>query len=168
MAAANPNSMSGAAEARAAQEIDLSDFATQVDDTYHALRAFNFLLEHVNEYVAGEISGTINYGISHLLRRQIDDLEEIKDTVFNLVGRVRQAEQATATAPVHGLPPDMVVLPTYYPGIERDLRAKAEARQVDLAEIARSTNLKEETVRRVLDRLLADPAPDDRPAVSNG
>jgi hypothetical protein len=156
MAVANPNSMSGAAEARAAQEIDLSDFTTQVDDTYHALRAFNFLLEHVTEYMTGGFSGTINYGIAHLLRHQIDDLEEIKGTVYDLVDRVRRAERA-ATAPAHGLPPDMVVLPTYYPGIERDLRAKAEARQVDLAEIARSTNLKEETVRRVMGRLLADP-----------
>lgn len=173
MAVANPNSMSRAAEDRAAHEINLSDFATQVDDTYHALRAFNFMLEHVNEYVTGGISGTIAYGVSHLLRRQIDDLEEISSGVFDLVKRVQKAEMVVAEQ-VSGLPSDMVVIPAYRPGLEHEMRAKAAAqpkdrlRQADLGAIARDTNLKEETVRRVLDRLLADPGPDDMPAVSNG
>lgn len=173
MAVANPNSMSRADEDRAAQEINLSDFAVQVDDTYHALRAFNFMFEHVNEYVTEGISGTMAYGVSQLLRRQIDDLEEIKSGVFDLVDRVRKAEMAV-TEHASGLPSDMVVVPVYRPGLEHELRAKAAVqpmdrlRQADLGAIARDTNLKEETVRRVLDRLLADPGPDDMPAVSNG
>lgn len=173
MAAANPNSMSRAAEDRAASEINLSDFAVQVDDTYRALRAFNFLLEHVNEYAPGGVSGTIAYGVSQLLRRQIDDLEEIKSTVFDLADRVKKAEKAMV-GQTSGLPSDMVVLPAYRPGLEHELRAKAAVRPLDrlrqanLGAIARDTNLKEETVRRVLDRLLADPAPDEMPAASNG
>ena len=165
MAVANPNSMSRAAEDRAAHEINLSDFAVQVDDTYHALRAFNFLFEHLNEYSPGGISGTIAYGVSQLLRRQIDDLEEIKSTVFTLADRVRKAEKAMAGQP-SGLPSDMVILPAYRPGMEQKPGGKAGARQVDLAELARDAGTSEETVRKVLARLQADPdAKENRKAV---
>ncbi len=174
MAEANPNSMSAQAEGRAA-EIDLSNFTTQVDDTYHALRGFNFLMDSANEYAAGGISGTIAYGVSHLLRRQIDDLEEIRNTTFDLVRRLETAEKAAAGAR-QDPPDDFVILPTYRPGLEHELRARPDAdpnpmdrlRDADLGRIARDTNLKEETVRRVLERLLADPEPQGRPAVSNG
>ena len=148
----------------AGENLNLSDFTTQVDDTYHALRAFNFLMEHTQEYASGGVSGTIAYGMSHLLRRQIDDLEEIKGTIFDLVERLKAAEK-TATEARHGLPEDMVILPAYRPGMEHELRAKATTsgekldrlRDADLGQIARDTNLKEETVRRVLETLLASP-----------
>lgn len=155
--------------------LDLDSFTTQVDDTYHALRAFNFLLENVNEYAPGGVSGTIAYGTSHLLRRQIDDLEEIRDKVFDLTSRLRKAEEAAGKAHA-GLPDRFVILPTYDPRLEREVRGETPEqpaadplRGADLGAVARDTNLAEATVRRVLERLLAEPRPGNpQSAASNG
>ncbi|MDR0807685.1 MAG: hypothetical protein LBE86_00905 [Gemmobacter sp.] len=296
MAVANPNSMSGAAEDRAAQEIDMHDFTLQVDNTYHALRAFNFMMEYVHEYIVGGIPVTIAGGMSHLLHRQLDDFDKIRNTADTLAeqlmttdraatnegrlaeairagilaaagrpawhdldtiatrARVRKCDLArvmlvltgedhagpayrawdgnlsegvhahllsglcwealarcdmwgqVSTATGLGLEKVQEVLQAmleYSPLRERislepfaevraartadaEMRARVaeqdaerpseqavmatldRLRGADLAEIARAANLQEETVRRVLDRLLADPGPDDRPAVSNG
>ena len=146
-------------------DLSVGDFVTQLDDTYHALRAFNFLLEHTNYCVIGGISGTIAYGVSHLLRRQIDDLEDLKADSMKIVARMERAEAALAKAP-KTLPPDMVILPTYHPGMAQKPGGKAGARQVDLAELARDAGTSEETVRKVLARLQADPdTKDNRKAV---
>lgn len=148
-------------------DLSVGDFVTQLDDTYHALRAFNFLLEHTNDCVVGGISGTIAYGVSHLLRRQIDDLEELKSDSMKIVARMERAETALAKAP-KTLPPDMVILPTYRPGMEHELRATAAMQPDTVARIARDTNLKEDTVRKVLARLQADPGEGAAPVAVNG
>lgn len=54
------------------------------------------------------------------------------------------------------------------PSAQAIVKTLDQLRAANLGEIARDTNLKEETIRRVLDRLLDYPAPDERPAVSNG
>ena len=159
-----------------ASVIDLSDFGTQVDDTYHALRAFNFMLESMSEYAPDFLQGTMGYGVSHLLRRQVDDVEEIKGKVFALTSRLRDAERALVEGATgkHDAPDasgKWVVLPNYRPGMEHELRAKPAPGPldgIDLGAVARDTNLKEDTVRRVLERLLADPDPDPQAAASNG
>lgn len=171
-----------------ASRVDLSDFYTQVDDTYHALRAFNFLLEHTFE--VGTISGTIAYGVNQLLRRQLDDLEDIRGGVSELLDRVKIAERGTAVSDPgqlaqllarngyrvmseaehaafvadrfravlaeHG---DGIATPEPQPEAEAEPAADAldRLRGADLGQIARDTNLKEETVKRVVERLLADP-----------
>ena len=79
-----------------APDLNLSDFVTQVDDTYHALRAFNFLLDQMHETHAGGVDALIGYGIGQLLRRHVDDLAEINSDVFRLIARVDRAETALA------------------------------------------------------------------------
>ena len=174
MAEANPNSMSARAEDRSV-EIDLSNLGEQVDDIYQALFAFNFMLEFVNEYSVSRVGGKVSYGMSQLVRRQLDDLKDTARAVDVLVDRLREAKKASADARA-SLSEDFVVIPNYRPGLEHELRAQAAVdpnpidrlRAADLGQIARDTNLKEDTVRRVLERLLADPDPQERPAVSNG
>jgi hypothetical protein len=112
MAKANPSSMS--AQFEDADQIDLSDFTTHVDDTYQALRAFNFMMENIHEYICGGISPTIGYGMSHLLRRQLDDLQEINKIVFSLSDRVKKAESALSKRK-QGLPDTFVILTEYDP-----------------------------------------------------
>ena len=164
------------------ETFDLDGFTTQVDDTYQALRAFNHLLDQCYEYNPGGVITIIGYGIGQILRRQIDDLEEINSKVGDLVMHIRSQRAAPAT----GLPPGFITLPMYRPGLEDELAARAAATEasapepapadplsgVDFGQIARETNLKEETVRRVVARLLAEPHPDpdmrDNAAVSNG
>lgn len=75
------------------EDLDLSDFGTQVDDTYHAFRAFNFLIDHLFEYAPGCVSSTIGYGIGQLLRRQVDDLEDINSKVMQLMQHIRTEER---------------------------------------------------------------------------
>lgn len=72
----------------------LTDFSVRVDNTYHALRAFALLLDKATEYAPDEISGTIAYGVSHLLSRQLDDLQDINTGVSDLIARVKAAERA--------------------------------------------------------------------------
>ncbi|RWR25045.1 hypothetical protein D2T29_22420 [Sinirhodobacter populi] len=86
------------------KDIDLSDFTTQVDDTYHALRAFTFMLDQMHEYAAGKPNATIGYGIGQLLRRQVDDFEEINSDVYRLIARLTKAERALAEAEAAHLP----------------------------------------------------------------
>ncbi|NTT85725.1 hypothetical protein [Tabrizicola fusiformis] len=119
----------------------LSDFYTQVDDTYHALRALNFLIDAMHESSAGGVSALIGYGIGQLLRRQIDDLEDIKGGVSRLIDRVRAAEEITADGARHGLPSDMMVLPAFHPGMEHEARAKVEdAAAARIREIMQNVN----------------------------
>lgn len=79
-----------------APDLNLSDFVTQVDDTYHALRAFNFLIDQMHETHAGGVDALIGYGIGQILRRHVDDLAEINSDVFRLITRVDRAEKALA------------------------------------------------------------------------
>ncbi|GAA0312538.1 hypothetical protein [Rhodovulum strictum] len=76
----------------------LTNFSVRVDDTYHALRAFALLLDKATEYAPDEISGTIAYGVSHLLSRQLDDLQDINTGVSDLIARVKAAERAAPPA----------------------------------------------------------------------
>lgn len=78
------------------EDFDLSDFSTQVDDTYHALRAFNFLIDNLFEYAPDGVTDTIFYGIGQLLRRQVDDLKEINSKVMRLTQHLRAEEQLEA------------------------------------------------------------------------
>lgn len=158
MATANPNSDRSAV--KDLDSVDLDNFTTQVDDTYHALRAFNYLTDHMGE-LGGQASGVISYGIGHLLRRQLDDLEEIRDKVFEMASRLRNAEKSAVSVDVSGQPEGWITPPIYD---EATLRAKIEAeeaaavarlRRADLKAVARDTKLEEDTVRRVVDRLLA-------------
>lgn len=174
MAEANPNCMSARAEDRSV-EIDLSDLGEQVDNIYQALFAFNFMLEFVNEYGAAGLDGKVTFGMSQLMGRHLEDLRDTARAVYVIVDRLREAKKASADARA-SLSQDFVVIPNYRPGLEHELRAKGPAdpnpidrlRAADLGQIARDTNLKEDTVRCVLERLLADPEPQERPAVSNG
>jgi len=75
------------------EDLNLSEFSIQVDDTYHALRAFNFLIDHMFEHIGGGVSSEIGYGIGQLLRRQVDDFEEINLTVGRLVQHLRTEER---------------------------------------------------------------------------
>lgn len=127
-----------------------------LDSTYTALFGLQYLLEHTFEYTTG-FPAMVGAGISELFRREVDDLAEVKSYVCDMLDRLKAAEKAAA-APRSALPDDMIVLPAYYPGIEKDLAAKAKAQQpADFGQIARDTNVEEAAVRRVVERLLADP-----------
>ncbi len=127
-----------------------------LDSTYTALFGLQYLLEHTFEYTTG-FPSMAGAGISELFRREVDDLAEVKSYVGDMLDRLKAAEKAAA-APRSALPDDMIVLPAYYPGIEKVLADKAKAKQgPDFGQIARDTNVEEATVRRVVERLLADP-----------
>ena len=137
------------------KDIDLSDFITQVDDTYHALRAFTFLLEQTHEYAAGGVSATIGYGIGHLLRRQVDDFEEINSDVSRLIGRLKKAEMALAKAEAAHLPAPQGPAPDAENRIREIIRTAvlAEARRPawhDLDTIAARSCVHRGDVARVL------------------
>lgn len=127
-----------------------------LDSTYTALFGLQYLLEHTFEYTTG-FPDMVGAGISELFRREVDDLAKVKSHVSYMIDRLKAAEEA-ATAPHTALPDDMIILPVYYPGIEKDLADKAKTQQTpDFGQIARDTNVEEATVRRVVRRLLANP-----------
>ena len=110
-------------------------------------------------------------GLSQLMGRQLEDIGEM---VAPLRAYVKQCEREAA-APRNGLTEGWITPPIYRPGIEDELRAKAAAsataeklRGADLEAIARDTNLAEATVRRVVERLLAEPDSNPDRTASNG
>lgn len=152
MAKANPNSTSGE---KTGQINDLNIY-DMLDSTYTALFGLQYLLEHTIEYTTG-FPAMAGAGISELFRREVDDLAEVKSYVGDMLDRLKAAEK-TAAAPRSALPDDMINLPVYYPGIEKDLAGNAKTQHApDFGQIAQDTNVEEATVRRVVQRLLADP-----------
>jgi len=80
MAKANPNSLSGGVE-------DHADAIRQAheyfEETYEALRGFQLMLGCTLEEYGNK--GKFSYGISALLRQKLDDLQEVRSDVFDLI-----------------------------------------------------------------------------------
>lgn len=127
-----------------------------LDSTYTALFGLHYLLEHTMEYTTGfpAIAGA---GISELFHGQLEDLAEVKSYVGGMLDRLKAAERAAA-APRSALPEALRGVPVKFHSIEeiQTMLARAEP-ATDFGQIARDTNVEEATVRRVVERMLADP-----------
>lgn len=147
------------------------DLCDWLGNTCEALRAFEIMLSpFLREYSNAD---DYSYGIAQLLLQQIEDLQEVRGHIRDhMKGMEARLDQLSARS---GLPEGWVTPPIYRTGMENDLRAKVAAhegvdklRRADLEAVARDTNLAEATVRRVVDRLLAEPDAAPDAAISNG
>lgn len=129
-----------------------------MNDALTALRYLDTLLD-VSLNADGGVLSDPGSGLHCLMKAHLDTLAAGIDLLIYYVKQNPQGQSDGA-----GMPDDMVILPTYRPGMEHELRARAAAteaadklRGADLEAVARDTNLAEATVRRVVDRLLAEP-----------
>lgn len=143
------------------------DLCDWLGDTYEALRGFEIMLApFLHEY---SNASDYSYGITGLLRQQIDDLNKFRDC---LRAHLLALEAQPDTAPIRpGVPEGWVTPPIIQSArdLPPELPAADPLRGADLGAVARDTNLAEATVRRVVERLLAEPRPDNpQSAASNG
>lgn len=154
--------------------------------TVVALRCLDTLLDTALLHDGGVLSDK-NSGLHFLLSRQLDDIDACEETLRRFV---RASSDRAETS--RGLPPDMVILPTYRPGMEHELRTKAEGtvtaqsrdeptatelREALIAEklregvepaiIAQAMNLRKSAVDKVAAKLTAE-AQDALPAAKAG
>lgn len=144
---------------------DMLDKLTRATDALHYL---NTLLDlAVNS--APECLADQHSGLARLMGRQLDDIGDVVDPLRAYVKRREEEQLAQAAAP--GQLPEGWITPPVVRSVH-DLPPEHPARNplrgADLEAVARDTNLAESTVRRVVERLLAEPDGDPRPAVSNG
>lgn len=143
---------------------EMLDVIVRATDALHYL---NTLLDlAVNS--APECLTDQHSGLARLMGRQ---LEDIGNTIEPLRSYVARREHDT-------LPDESgrwVVLPTYRPEMDQEPRAKAAPAEAadalcaaDLERVAKDTNLAESTVRRVVERLLAEPSGSTDAVASNG
>lgn len=132
-------------------------------DALHALHYLDTLLDVALNADGGILSDRFS-GLHCLMKSQLEPLD---DGVNALCAFIKYSERVEAEAPRSGLPAGMAMPPIYRPGMERDLCAEAAVRETadrlrgaDLEAVARDTNLAEATVKRVVDRLLAEPLDD--------
>lgn len=145
-------------------------------DVLSALRYLDTLLDVALNADGGTLSDRSS-GLHYLMEAQLLTLD---DGIDLLRGFVKEAE--TAIIDKRGLPEGWITppvirsvhdLPPDHPA-RRDMQRQPAAEPadklqgVDLGQIAKDTNLAESTVRRVMERLLADPAPDPQAIARNG
>lgn len=128
-------------------------------DALSALRYLDTLLDVALIHDGGILCDRFS-GLHFLMNAHLEPLGDGVDMLRSFVKRSEQEWSGQR----NGLPDDMVMPPIYRPGMEYELRANAatseaadKLRGADLEAVARDTNLAEATVRRVVDRLLAEP-----------
>ncbi len=139
-----------------------------MQDALSALRYLDTLLDVALNADGGSLSDKSS-GLHYLMDAQ---LNEIGDGLDLLRGYVKRDEPDQIT---RANPPAGWITPPIYD--EATLRTESEAaeaaaaerlRRADLEAVARDTKLAEDTVRRVVDRLLAEPSEITGNVASNG
>lgn len=141
--------------------MDTKTALQRIEFMIEALNALNYLdtLMDVALNADGGILSDPHSGLHFLMKAHLETLGDGIDLLRDFVKHNDQAPAARAA-----ISEGWVTPPIYRPGMEHELRANAAAseaverlRGADLGAVARDTNLKEDTVRRVVDRLLAEP-----------
>lgn len=177
MANANPNSDRGAAK-----DLDLSrdDCLKMLDKVVRATDALHYLntLLDIAINASPECLADIHSGLAQLMGRQIEDIGDVVDPLRAYVKR-DEADPITRHSPPEG----WITPPVYDANSLRaeiaaekaaaeieaaEAAAVARLRRMDLEAVARDTKLTEDTVRRVVDRLMAEPSEIPGPVALNG